>query len=66
MSLRRALTHAARCSFVAAALVEEMVERDTSPQVNDLGDLLLRLDDVVTEAESARGEIRAIQPGDLP
>jgi hypothetical protein len=66
MSFQRALLHAAKCSFIAAALVDEMVERKVPPLVDDLAGLLLRLDDVVDEAELARGEIRAIFPRDLP
>jgi hypothetical protein len=61
-SLHRALVHAARASFLAAALVEEMVGEDTPPHVEVLADLLLRLDDITNEAESARAELRPLHP----
>jgi hypothetical protein len=65
VSFQRALVHTARCSFVAAALVEEMLGHEP-PGVEDLGDALLRLDDLVNEAESARSELRGINPANSP
>jgi hypothetical protein len=54
VTFQRAVCHAAKASFLAAALVEAMVCDDPIP---DLLDLVLRLDDITSEATSARAEL---------
>jgi hypothetical protein len=63
---RRALVHVAKGSFYAAALLDQMLTDDVVPDVEAVNDLLLRLDDLDGEVESARAELRAIHPRELP
>jgi hypothetical protein len=53
----RALLHAARVSFSAAALVEEMLSEAGVLHARDLTDLMLRLDEIIMEARLARAEL---------
>jgi hypothetical protein len=59
-----ALVHAARVSFYSAALVDEMLGQEGRPRFQVLDDQLLRLDDIIHEAEAARAEVRAIRGSD--
>jgi hypothetical protein len=61
-SFDRALLHAARANLSAAALVEEMAGEKASVQAKNLTDLVLRLDDIISEARLARAELWAIRP----
>jgi hypothetical protein len=63
---QRALIHAAKGCFYAAALVDLLLTDDAVTDVEAIDDILLRLDDVSGEVESARAELRAIHPGELP
>jgi plasmid maintenance system antidote protein VapI len=56
VTFQRALIHAAKASFLAAALVEAMVCEGATPE---LLDLVLRLNDIIREATSARAELLA-------
>jgi hypothetical protein len=58
-TFQRAVAHAAKASFYAAALVDEMMA--DGPRLDDL---LLRVEDAVLELGSARMEVRLIRPAD--
>jgi hypothetical protein len=60
MSYQGALRHAAKASLTAAALVEEMSAGDPTPRPEDLAALLVRVDDIVSEAEVTRVELRVL------
>jgi hypothetical protein len=65
VSLARARVHAVKASFYAAALVDEMLANEATPDVQAVADLLMRLDDLGGQVESARSELRAIHPSEL-